>query len=309
MKYRWLLLFVSLLFLNCPKRISPGSRQVIDLYYIGSLTKDIEQPEPLLSGIAELKGLKIGYLDTDKPGFALFLERIGLYRLANDLPLDFIVTNFPVYDQEHLPVLKTMGYGIKNIGGIRFAVLSLGKDSLTIHEQTRISLARERSDVLWVIEKKILDQPPFKMSFMVSNRVLQNTGLGKIKNKPDPERVKNIAAFTRLLEDTLSAQIDLAGQPLAEYALKKMSLRTGAGVILYPASLILNPIPRTPFTVRDLLENIDGSLRFVKKEITRDSLLKDQQENNYLLWGKMGKTNTVLVPGPGGDYVLDLLLN
>jgi len=309
MKYRCLLLFAALLFLNCPKRISPGSRQVIDLYYIGSLTEDIQRPDPFLSGIAELKGLKVGYLNTDRPGFALFLERIGLYRLANDLPLDFIITDFPAFGQDHLPVLKDMGYGIKNIGGIRFAILSLGKDSLTIHDQTRISLARERSDVLWVIENKVLAEPPFKMSFMVSNRTLKNTSLGKIKNRPDPERVKKIAAFARLLQDTLSRKIDLAGQSVTEYALNKISRRTGAGVILYPASLIPAPLSRTPATIRDLLDGVDGSLRFVKKEMIKDSLLKVQKENNYLLWGKPGKTNTVLVPGPGGDYVLDLLLN
>jgi hypothetical protein len=50
-------------------------------------------------------------------------------------------------------------------------------------------------------------------------------------------------------------------------------------------------------------------MRFIKKEMTKDSLLKTQVENNYLLWGTPGKKNTVLVPGPGGEYVLDLLLN
>ena len=155
MKYRYLLLFMVPFLLNCPKRMTPGSRHKIDMYYLGSLTDDLQRPEPLLAGVAGLKGLKVGYLDTDKPGYALFLERIGLYKLYNDLPLDFLVTTYPAFGENHLPVLKTMGYGIKNIEGIRFGMISLGKDTLTIHDQTKISLARERSDVLWVIEKKL----------------------------------------------------------------------------------------------------------------------------------------------------------
>jgi hypothetical protein len=308
MKYRYLLLFMVPFLLNCPKRISPGSRHKIDMYYLGSLTDDLQRPDPLLAGIADVKGIKVGYLNTDRPGYALFLGRIGLYKLFNDLPLDFLVTNYPAFDENHLPVLKTMGYGIKNIDGIRFAMISLGKDTLTIHDQTKISLARERSDVLWVIENKTLNRPPFKMSFIVSNRALLDTNQSKIISKPDPERIKKIAAFARQLHDTLNVTVDLGNQTLTEYAFKKIALKTGAGAILYPASLIPTTVSRTPITIRDILNNVDGSMRFIKKEMTRDSLLKAQAESNYLLWGTTGKKNTVLIPGPGGDYVLDLLL-
>jgi len=309
MKYRYLLLFMVPFLLNCPKRMTPGSRHQIDMYYLGSLTDDLQRPEPLLAGVAGLKGLKVGYLDTDKPGYALFLERIGLYKFYNDLPLDFLVTTYPAFGENHLPVLKTMGYGIKNIEGIRFGLISLGKDTLTIHDQTKISLARERSDVLWVIENKTLNRPPFKMSFIVSNRALLDTNQSKIISKSDPERVKRIAAFARRLQDTLNVTVDLGNQTLTEYLFKKMALKTGAGTILYPANLIPMTVSRTPITIRDILDNVDGAMRFIKKEMTKDSLLKTQVENNYLLWGTPGKKNTVLVPGPGGEYVLDLLLN
>jgi hypothetical protein len=309
MKYRYLLLLIIPFLLNCPKRITPGSRHQIDMYYLGSLTEDLKRPDPLLAGIVDLKGLKVGYLDTDKPGYALFLEKIGLYDLYDSLPLDFLITNYPAHGENHLPVLKTMGYGIKNIEGIRFAILSLGKSALTIQDQTKISLARERSDVLWVIEDKNLNLPPYKISFIVSNRALLDTNQSKIKAKTDPERVKEIAAFARRLQDTLNVAVAPGSQTLAEYLFKKMAGKTGAGVILYPAALVPTTVSRTPITIRDILDNVDGSMRFIKIDMIRDSLLKVQAENNYLLWGTPGKKNTVLIPGPGGEYVLDLLLN
>lgn len=309
MKYRYLLLLIVPFLLNCPKRMTPGARHTIEIYYFGSLTEDLARKDPFLAATADLKGVKVGYLDTDKPGYALFLQKIGLYKLFDDLSLDFLVTNCPAYGENYLPVLKTMGYGLKNIEGVRFAILSLGKDSLTIHDQTRISLARERSDVLWVIEKKVLDQPPFKMNFLVRNRVLLSASQSKFNIKPDPERIKRIAAFYGLLTDTLNVPVDLGNQTLAEFVLSRMARKTGAGAILYPADFVSASSSRSPITVRDLLNSVQGEITFVKKEMTGELLLQTQTKNNYLLWGKVGKTNPVLVPVSGGDYVLDLLLN
>jgi hypothetical protein len=309
MKYRFLLLLIIPFLLNCPKKISPGSRKKIEIYYLGSVTEDLNRIEPYLSGTASLKGIKIGYLDATGSGYGRFLGKLGLYELLNEMSLDFLITDDPVYGMNFFPISKAMGYGFKNIEGIRFAVVSLGKDSLTISDKIKISVIQERSDVQWIIEKNTLNRPPFKIDFLVRKRTLQDTNLTSIKIKPDPERTSKIVEFARSLTSALAVPIALGDQTLAEYALQRMAGHEGAAAILYSASLFRDPNRRAPMAVRDLVNQIDGTAKFAIKEMTKENLLKTQSDNKYLLWGTVGKDNSVLIPDPGGKDVLDLLLD
>jgi hypothetical protein len=308
-KRRYLLLLIIPFLLNCPKKISPGSRKKIEIYYLGSVTEDLNRIEPYLSGTASLKGIKIGYLDATGPGYGRFLGKLGLYELLNEMSLDFLITDDPVYGMNFFPISKAMGYGFKNIEGIRFAVVSLGKDSLTISDKIKISVIQERSDVQWIIEKNTLNRPPFKIDFLVRNRTLQDTNLTNIKMKPDPERSKRIAEFARSLTSALDAPVALGDQTLAGYALKRMTGREGAAAILYSTALFRDPTRRAPMSVRDLVNQVDGTAKFAKKEMNKEDLLKIQADNNYQLWGTVDKNNLVLIPDPGGKDVLDLLLD
>lgn len=225
------------------------------------------------------------------------------------MSLDFLITDDPVYGMNFFPISKVMGYGIKNIEGIRFAIVSLGKDSLTINDKIKISVIQERSDVQWIIEKSTLKRPLFKIDFLVRKRTLQDTNLTSIKMKPDPERSKKIVEFGRSLTSALDAPVALGNQTLAEYALQRMTGHEGASAILYSAALFRDPTRRAPMAVRDLVNQVDGTAKFAKKEMTRESLLKTQADNNYQIWGTVDKNNLVLIPDPGGNDVLDLLID
>ncbi len=308
MKYRYLVLLFIPFLLHCPKHTSPGTKKKIEVYYLASVVDDLSRSEPLITGLFNRNGIKLGYLDNHNAGYSLFLSRLGLYDLLDSLPLDFLITDVPITQHRFLSISRSMGYGIMNYEGVRFGIVSQYAESLSIQDRVSISVIAERTDVMWVIDRQFLGQPAVKVDFMVRHRELQDTSLSKIKIQSDPAWTARTAAFARRLTDTLNANVGAGGQILSDYALDRLARQAGVTAVVYPATMFLASPARTDLRLRDLLASMDAAVRMKKGVFTRDSLVKFQADNHCLLWGRVDKTTTALVPDPDGIYVLDLLL-
>lgn len=308
MKYRYLPLLLIPFLLNCPKHPSPGGKKKIEVYYLASVLDDLSRPEPVITGLLKQEGIKLGYLDNHNAGYSLFLSRFGLYDLLDSLPLDFLITDVAVPGHRFLTIGRDLGYGIKNCEGVRFGIVHPGAETLSIHDRISISVIGERTDVMWVVDRQFLRQPPVKVEFMVRQRELQDTSLSRIKAKPDPVLTARASAFARRLNDTLDAVLATGGQVMPEYALGQLCRQAGVSAVLYPAAMIRTCPAKADLRLRDLLAGLDAAVRMKKVVFSRDSLLKFQADEDHLLWGKVDKTTAALVPDPDGFYVLDLLL-
>lgn len=308
MKRRYLLLFFILFLLNCPRHPSPGAKKKIEVYYLASILDDLAQPEPIITGLFTRSGLKIGRLENHNAGYSLFLSRLGLYTLLDSLPLDFIIADVPVPDHQFLTISRNLGYGIKKYDEIRFGVVCAGAETLSIQDQIMISVIKERTDILWVMEPWFLRQSPVRIEFMVRRRELQDTSLSRIKTKPDPTWNTRAALFTKRLNDTLKTKFSTGTLSFSEFILDRLARSADVNTVLYPGHMFFAYAAPTDFNLRDLLLGVDATVRLKKGVFPRDSLLKWQADNQYLMHGRPDKNTPALVPDPDGVYVLDLLL-
>ncbi len=301
-----LLISICFAFINCPKRVSVKT-STIEVIYLASLFEDIQKPKPFLCSVKDNKGLKVGYLNFETPFMFQIFQRLGFYKLLNEVPLDFLITNYPVYQYNFLSIPADLGYGIKNLEGIRFAICSQNRDSLTISDQVKLATIRERSDVLWVVDKKIYSIPPVQVDFIIKNRILQDTSIKQIKPAIDSILLFKLKEFNQLLNQTLCSTIILNNSTLADYVFLKIKEKKNIDVMLFPRDMIKDNTPKSSITLGDFLGSVACDTKFKLLELKKDEVNKTAKENKYTILGKITKNNIVLVPNEEGEYLFDLL--
>lgn len=310
MKCRYLFLLIIPLLLNCPKKYAPKVEK-IEAVYLSSFYEDIQREKPFLSGIKNLSGIKIGHINTDPPFMAILLGRLGFYELLNSTGIDFVIGDPIVFQADNINyffVPVSMGYAIKNYEGIRFAILCKNKDSLTIADEITITLVKQRSDVLWVIDKAMIDSPPMKIDFFIKDRGLSDTSMTAIEIEPDTMLLKKLQNFKNNFNNMLSRKIYLENKRLDEYVLSKIALSKDVNVILYPEYLFGDVIKKDSISLSEILNNVMCGLKFQKSvDMTKNEILEFNKEKKYKVWGKSIKTNQVLLPDNQGEYLFDLI--
>jgi hypothetical protein len=307
MKLRPLLLVV-IVFLACPKKYAPKVEK-IEAIYLSSLYEDIHRDKPILAGVKDLPGIKIGYIKTDPPFMAHILKRLGFYQVLNEFPIDFVITELDIHGMDYFTIPVSMGYAIKNYEGIRFAILCKNKDSLAIEDEIKLSLIKQRSDILWVIDNALLNSAPKKIDFFVKNRELSDTSVTAIMLKSDTVLLKILQDFRKKLRDFLNSKIHLEGKNLDEYILSKIAQRMKINVILYPDKICRTVAKRDSISIQELLNKLSWDLKFKSDQgVPKTEILKLSKEKKYNIWGKLAKTNQVLLPAEDGTHLFDLYL-
>lgn len=308
MRLRYLFLLILPLLLNCPKKYAPDVKS-IEVLYVSSLYNDIYHDQPLLAGIKGLSGLKVGHLKTDPPFMSIILGRLGFYELLNETGIDFVIADSLTFWTDNINyflIPKSMGYAIKNYEGIRFAILRKDKDTLAIDDEIQISLVKQRSDVIWIIENKLLDIAPMKISFFIKDRGLTDTTVTALNVELDSLLYLKIKAFKERLEHTLNQKTYLEEKNLKEYILCKMSQNESVNLILYPQDLFINDINRDSITLKEILNGITSEMKFSKKVMNKEQIQKLNKDKKYETWGKPKKNNNVLLPDEYGAYLFDM---
>lgn len=300
------LIFICLLFFNCPKRASVKTSK-IGVIYLSSLLEDIKKPEPYLCSIADTMAIKIGYVNFETPFMPQLFQRLGFYKFLSEIPLDFLITNYPVYGYNFLPIPLDLGYGIKNIEGIRFGICSQFYDSLSISDQVKLATLRERSDVLWIVDKKLLSLPALQIDFIIRNRVLQDTMIKNIKTVKDTIRQKHLNNFTQSLNQLLDTKIDLNQKKIAEYIFSRIKQKKNIEIMLYPEGLIKDSAVKDSMTIGQFLNNVACDTKFKTQELSEDEIKKKIRENGYQYRGTITSKNIALVPDSEGEFLFDLI--
>ena len=305
MKLHHLILLTIPLLLNCPKKYAPGVKK-IEAIYISSLYEDIYREEPIITGIEDQPGLKIGHLITDPPFMANILARIGFYDLLNKYPIDFIITDLDIHGENYFSIPATMGYAIKNYEGIRFAVVYKNKDSLAIDDQIKLSIIKQRSDVLWIIDRALIESQPMKIDFFIKDRGLADTTISPIEVRPDTSLLENLRDFKTRLEEVLNSKIYLKGKRLNDYIFSTIAINKDVNVILYPDDMVLNVVKKDSLTIREVIDNVSCELKFkMSLDMTKNELIEISDEKKCRIWGEPIEKNRVLLPGDDGEYLFD----
>lgn len=239
---------------------------------------------------------------------ATFLSRMGFCELLNEFPIDFVISDTLIYNAQYMSIPKSMGYGIKNYEGIRFAILYKDKDSLTIDDNIHISLVEQRSDVLWIIDNDCLDLAPMKINFFIKDRGLVDTAITVLEVDPDTVLLKKLQNFRNRLDKALSKTINLENQRLDEYILSKIALSQGVNVILYPANLFHSVVEKDSVSIKEIIKNVACELKFEKfSNMTKNEIDRLKKEKEYIVWGIPAQTNQVFLPSDSGAFLFDLL--
>ncbi len=302
----FIFVFICLIFLNCPKRASVKTTK-IEVIYLSSLLDDINNPEPYLCSAKNFKGIKVGYLNFATPFMSRIFQRLGFYNILDAIPLDFLITNQPVYQNKFLSIPVDLGYGLKNYEGIRFAIFTKYRDSLGISEQIKLATIKERSDVLWIVDKNLLNSPPRAIDFIIRERILQDTIVKKIKINSDTTLLNTISNFQQLLSKTLQTKIFTANQPISEFIFSKLKQKYNTDLMIYPVNMIKNNILKDSLTIAEFMDNVDCDTKFKIKELTKSEVNKMLNKKIYAILGEIAKKNTALIPDPEGEYLFDLV--
>jgi|UniRef100_A0A7C4TBX1 hypothetical protein len=304
-KSAFLFLFIFII-LNCPKKVTVKTNK-IEAIYLGSLTEDIKRPQPYLSGIKDLKGIKLGYINFENPFMHELFLRLGFYKILDDVPLDFLITNHPVYDHKFLSIPINLGYGFKNLEGIRFAIFSKDVDTLGISGEIKLATVRERSDVLWILDKNSFSLPPSKIDFIIKNRILQDTLIRNINLKIDTVLFNKLQQFNQLLAKTFQTRISLNNSPLSDFIFQKIKEKKNINVMLFPVNLIKDNSPRDSITISEFMDLVKCDTRFKVQELTKSEINRLLKEKIYVVLGDINKKNTVLIPDNDGEFLFDLI--
>ncbi len=277
----------------------------IDVVYIGSMWDDIYRENPFSARATGHDALKIAHTLTQPSFMEYFLQQMGLHELMDELGFDFVIGDTLVYGDDYFPISKSMGYAIKNFGGIRFAMICSAKDSLTMEDQVRLSLLRERSDILWVIDMPLLNMPPSIIKFNIDQRSLSDTSVSMIKAKDDTGRVRLIRNFRQRIDKALNTEIRLGGR-IADHVLSNIAQKEQLDVIIYPEELFVRNEEADMMSLRNLMESVTFELRFKKAEMKREQISEFCKSTGCLTWGNIKQTNTVLVPDEKtGNHMFD----
>lgn len=308
MRLRFVLLLMIPLILNCPKKYKPDIES-IEVLYLSSLHDDIYRDKPILAGIKGVPGFKVGHLKTDPAFLGIIMGRLGFYELLNETGIEFVLTDslgFWADNINYFLIPRNLGYAIKNHEGIRFAILRKNKDTLTIDDEIQVSLVKQRSDILWIIENKLLDIAPVRINFFIKDRGLTDTTMTVLAVEPDSLLAAKIINFRKKLAQTLNQNIFLGEKTLQEYILSKVSKNEGVDVILYPRELFMNGIKKDSVTLQEILNNVVCEMKFTKMKMDKNQTLKLNADARYQVWGKVTKSNNVLFPDEFGIYVFDM---
>jgi len=306
-KSNTLLLLLIALLLNCPKKYAPKVEK-IEVLYLSSLYEDIYREQPYLAGLKNTPGIKIGHLHTEPPCMARLLGRLGFYQVLDEFPLDFIICDTTIYNAHYMSIPESMGYGITNYKGIRFAILSMDKDSLTIEDEVIMTLVRQRSDVLWVIDKNLISSPPQKIDFLIEARALTDTSMSAITVTPDSTLHNKLSNFENTLDEVLSTKIGLEGERLDEYVLSKVALHDDVNIILYPDMLFLDREVKDSISIGDLLDKVQCEMKLKESHrMTKAEIEQLSKEKGYAVWGELMQNNRVSLPDTQGTALFDIL--
>lgn len=306
MKWRVFLVLLVAFWCNCPKRPGPTTR-TINLRYLGALDADLARTEPYLAAKADTGAVVVGVLEFEEPFLYEVWRRLGFFSLLDDLEVDFLVTGAPALGNRFYTVTSDMGYGIQNYRGIRFGLLSQVRDTLTISEQTRITVLRQRCDVLWVLDRALRETGPSEITIRIAERAVADTALRPLRSVSDSLTQAKVLAFKSALDGELGRSIDLGGIGLRDYVLSSLARQTGANVILYPRAVFRGTAASDPLSFHELIASVDLAERFEVKEADKTEVARLSQERSYETWGKVAAQNRVLIPDPGGDMLYDLI--
>lgn len=308
MRLRYLVLLVFPLLFNCPKKYAPDVES-IEVLYVSSLYNDIYRDQPILAGIKGLPGLKVGHLKTNPPFMSMILGRLGFYELLNETGIDFVIADSLTFWTDNINyflVPKSMGYAITNYEGIRFAILRKDKDTLAIADEIQISLVKQRSDVLWIIENRLLDIAPIRINFFIKDRGLADTTMTALKVETDSSLYGKIKEFKNKVEQTLNQKTYLEQKNLKAYILSTVSLNEGVNIILYAQGLFINDISGDSITLEEILNSVVCEMKFSKMVMNKEQIQELNEEKEYETWGKLKKNNNVLLPDEYGIYLFDM---
>ncbi len=304
--YFFALLLLLPLFLNCPKRIGPTTK-FIEVAYVGAIYDDLFKEKPALSAVADSNKITIGYLNFKWPFLDVVLERTNFYEALSGLPVDYVIMDHPVYGFEFFPIKRSMGYGITNHKGIRFAIVSKDKDSLSIHDEMMLALVRERSDVAWIVDNAFLKLPPVLVDFKIEGRILSDTIMKPLKVDSDSAASVRIRSIQNLLSETLNRVITTGPAGLKEYVLLGLGTHFGANVVLYPTSAFRNVTPGSAYRLGDILNMVACEMKFSVSEMKKTDLEQTARKQNYSVWGEIKKNNVVVCPADTGTMVFDVV--
>ena len=297
-------LLCTVLLFNCVKKVVVKVDR-IETLYIGSIYQDLYREPPISACITGHSGLKIGHTLTEPVFLEYFLQKNGLHELLNDLAFDFVITDTAVYGQEYFNIPKSMGYAIKNYQGIRFAVVSKGKDTLAIEDEVALSLIRERSDVLWVIDDKLLNYDPTAITFYIRKRALADTSMSLIEESIDTARISKIERYKNRIEKKLSRKVYVAGR-LDNHLFSTITDKEAVDIIIYPNSLFSEIIETDSMSLFDLMYNIAFEMKFKEIEMSDEEILDVCAAHGYTKWGSTKKLNTVLMfDETEGQHIFD----
>ncbi|MGB7055627.1 MAG: hypothetical protein WBE28_09945, partial [bacterium] len=237
MRYHVLLIVLIVISLHCTSGVVPKTNR-IDVAYIGSIYEDINQESPISAGLADFQGIKIAHTMTEPAFMEHYLYRAGLSELLNKLEIDFVIGDTVARNQKFYGIQRSTGYAITNFEGIRFAMFSTSKESLTIDDQVQLTLVRERSDILWVIDRTVLDIEPTLITFYINNRVLSDTSMLPIKAEIDTARQRLVKDFINKAEDGLNKKIYLGGR-VDEHLFSTIAEKQAVNIVIYPEDLIV----------------------------------------------------------------------
>jgi hypothetical protein len=303
-KLRLLLATVILLSISCMAGVAPRVNS-IDVVYIGSMWDDIHRDNPYSARAKDPDAIKLAHTLTEAPFMEYYLQKMGLHELMNVLGFDFVIGDTLAYGGDYFPMSQSMGYAIKNFRGIRFAMICSAKDSLTMDDQVTLSLLRERSDILWVINRPLLEMPPSLIKLNISQRSLSDTSISPIKAKEDTDMVRLIRDFRRRIEKELNREISLAG-PVADHVLSTVAENENVNVILYPKELFVSKEEAQTINLRNLIESVAFEMKFRKTQMKRAQISEFSTTTGCLTWGEINDTNTVLVPDEKtGNHMFD----
>jgi hypothetical protein len=192
-----------------------------------------------------------------------------------------------------------MGYGISNYKNIRFAVVSMNQDSSTITDEITLLLIKQRSDVLWVLNRDFLAATPQKVTLCITNRVLAETTTTSLAVTIDTLLRNKLYRFRKLVDEYLNTMIYFEEKNFDEYILSTIALRNGVNVIAYPETLFRGSIDKDSVSLNEIIDNMVCTFRFIKTDITKTALLDMLQEKKYALWGTIMNQNVAMLPAEG----------
>lgn len=309
MKYRTLALLFCAFLLYCPKRHTPDVDR-IKVVYLSSLYEDIQSEKPLLAGVKDTDGVVLAHIMTQPRYLSVLLKEFGFFDLLSETGIDYIIADPGVLNLDNINyfiIPYDLGYVITNYEGIRFAILSKGKDSLTIQDQITVEIVNQRSDIMWVIDPVFLESPPMTYYFYVQNRGLADTSATPIQPVLDTLLAYKLQECAQNVQEVLARSITLGEQSIKEFTLATLAHNEEADVILYPPDMFRVEPAAEMLTIGEFMEAVACEQRFQKETMTQAQTAAVAQEHGLIVWGAPGDTNTVLYPAVHGEYLFDML--